>query len=114
MATRSLSPKRALERMQQYRQAIRTLALQRAKQSVRANIRAKRQRIADFSAREITLLSEDYLTQHRDELIAESKHVIATSPYFVRWRLPPEVFEKNPKTEHSPNANSANSGVIVR
>ena len=42
-----------------------------AKKVVKATIRAKGQRISDFSAREITLLAEDYLAQHRAELIAE-------------------------------------------
>jgi hypothetical protein len=67
-ATNSLSPKRALERMQRHRHAVIVLALQRAKKVVQANIRAKGQRITDFSAREITLLAEDYLAQHRQEL----------------------------------------------
>jgi len=84
-----------------------------AKKVVKATIRAKGQRISDFSAREITLLAEDYLAQHRAELIAEAKHIVATSPYFERWRLPPEPFEKLPETEHSPNASSAIAGQIA-
>jgi hypothetical protein len=112
MATRTLSPKRALERLRQHRAAVITLAHQRAKKIVQANIRAKGQRLADYSAREIALLAENYLAQHRQELIAEAENVIATSPYFVQWRLP--VFEKIAEIEHSANANSANSRVIVR
>jgi hypothetical protein len=54
----------------------------------RPNIRAKGQRLADFSAKEITLLAEDYLAQHGPELMAEAEEVIATSPGFERWRLP--------------------------
>jgi hypothetical protein len=72
---------------------------------VQTGIRAKGQRLADFSAREITLLAEDYLAQHRQELIAEAENVIATSPYFAEWRVP--VFEKNAETEHSPTPGSA-------
>ena len=87
-ATRILSPKRALERLRQHRAAVITLALQRAKKAVQASIRAKGQRLADFSAREITLLAEDYLAQHRQELITEAEHAIATWPGFARWRLP--------------------------
>ena len=72
----------------QHRSAVIVLAMQRAKRLVQANIRAKGQRLADFSAMEITLLAEDYLAQHRPELIAEAEEVIATSPGFERWRLP--------------------------
>jgi hypothetical protein len=110
-ATRTLSPKRVLERLQRHRRAVIALAHQRAKRLVQASIRAKGQRLADFSAREIALLAEDYLAQHRQELIAEAENVIATSPYFAEWRIP--VFEKITKTEHSPNANSAIAGQIV-
>ena len=87
-ATISLSPKRTLERMQRHRHAVMVLAMQRAKKAVQANIRAKGQRIADFSAREITLLAEDYLAQHREQLWAEAEHAIATWPGFARWRVP--------------------------
>jgi hypothetical protein len=105
-ATRTLPPKRVLERLQRHRRAVIALAHQRAKRLVQAGIRAKGQRLSDFSAREITLLAEDYLAQHRAELVAEARHVIATWPGFARWRCPPEVFEKITKIEHSPNANS--------
>src|SRR5262245_60996319 len=111
MATTSLSPKRALERLRQHRAAVIALALQRAKKAVQADIRAKGQRISDFSAREITLLAEDYLAQHRAELIAEAEHAIATWPGFAAWRVP--VFEKVTETEHSLNANSAIAGQFA-
>ena len=66
-AKRSLSPKRLQERLQRHRQAVFVLAMQRAKKVVQANIRAKGQRLADFSAREITLLAEDNLAQHGEQ-----------------------------------------------
>jgi hypothetical protein len=62
--------------------------MQRAKKTVQTNIRAKGQRPADFSAKEITLLAEDYLAHHREELRAEAENAIATWPGFARWRLP--------------------------
>jgi hypothetical protein len=87
-ATRSLSPKRALERMQRHRHAVILLALQRAKRSVQAGIRAKGLRICDFAAKEITLLAEAELERNRAQLIAEAEEAIATWPGFERWRLP--------------------------
>ena len=76
------------DRLAQHRSAVFTLAMQRAKKTVQANIRAKGQRIADFSAQEITLLAEDYLAQHGEQLWAEAEHAIATWPGFERWRRP--------------------------
>jgi len=76
------------DRLAQHRRAVITLAHQSAKKTVQADIHAKGQRIADFSAREITLLAEDYLAQHREQLWAEAEHAIATWPGFARWRLP--------------------------
>ena len=76
------------DRLAQHRSAVLTLAMQRAKKVVQANIRAKGQRPADFSAKEITLLAEDYLAQHGEELRAQAERAIATWPGFARWRLP--------------------------
>jgi hypothetical protein len=89
------------DRLAQYRRAVITLAHQSAKKTGQADIRAKGQRIADFSAREITLLAEDYLAQHREQLWAEAEHAIATWPGFARWRVP-----SRPDSE-SDNANTA-------
>jgi hypothetical protein len=88
MATRSLPPKRALEKLRQHRHAVLTLALMRAKKAVQANIRAKGHRLSDYSAREISHLAEDYLVQHGVRLRAEAEHTIATWPGFARWRKP--------------------------
>ena len=82
------------EGLAQHRHAVITLALQRAKKAVQAGIRAKGQRIAGFSAREITLLAEDYLAQHREQLWAEAEHAIATWPRFARWRVPSDLIPK--------------------
>ena len=94
-AARSLSPKQLLERMQRHRTAVATLALYRAKNAVRANIRAKGLKLAQFSAKEITILAEDYLAQHRERLRVEAEHTIATWPGFARWRLPTANIENN-------------------
>jgi hypothetical protein len=82
MATRSLSPKRAAERMQRFRSAVRTIALLRAKKAVQAQIRAKGERLSEYSCRDISLLAEAHLTQHLDELVARATLVVATFPEF--------------------------------
>ncbi len=53
-----------------------TLALQRAKRAVQAQLRAQGLKLAQFSAQEITLLAEAHLAQHRDELMAEAKAIV--------------------------------------
>jgi hypothetical protein len=50
---------------------------------------------------EISLLAEDYLTEHRAELVAEAIEVINTSPDFVRWRNPPVQRALPPHTTHA-------------
>jgi hypothetical protein len=58
MATRTLSPKRTLECS-----AVAVLAMQSARWAVQAQIRANGQKIAQFSAREISVLAEAHLAQ---------------------------------------------------
>jgi hypothetical protein len=56
---RSLSPDRALERLRQHhRHAVITLALRRAKKAVEARIRARGEKLAHYSARELRLLAD--------------------------------------------------------
>jgi hypothetical protein len=88
MAMRSLSPKQILERTQQHRHAVTVLAMQSAKRAVKADIRAKGLKVAQFSAKEITILAEAHLAQHREQLRAEAEHTIATWPGFARWVCP--------------------------
>ena len=89
-ANNSLSPKREAERVHRYRSAVMTLSLQRAKKAVEHELRAKGLKVAHYSCRELRLLAEQYFNQNRDALIADAEEVIATSPYFARWRLPAE------------------------
>jgi hypothetical protein len=115
MATTNLSQNRALERIRQHRHAVFVLALQRAKKSVVAQIRAQGLKPQHFSAREVTLMAEAELERNRDRLVPEAEHVINTWPGFARWRLPPghEVFAKSTEIEHLPNADSAIAGEIA-
>jgi hypothetical protein len=110
-ASRTLSPKRVLEKLRQHRACVLTLAHQSAQKTVRAQLRAQGVKLHDVSYRDLRIQAEEYIDAHRDELIAEAEHVIATSPYFVRWRIP--VFEKIQVIEHSPNAEGAIAGQIA-
>src|SRR5215467_14469378 len=113
MAARSLSPKQILERLQRHRSAVAVLAMQSARREVKAQIRAQGLKVAHYSAKEISILAEAHLAQHREQLRAEAEHAINTWPGFARWRLPKEVFVKLQEIEHSLKANSAVAGEIV-
>jgi hypothetical protein len=85
-AARSLSPKRTLERMRQHRQCVIVLARQSARKAIKAHLRAEGLKLSQFSAKDISIRAEAWFDVHRERLIAEAEHVIATSPYFARWR----------------------------
>ena len=72
MATPSLSPKLTLEIARRQHHAVSVLAIQRAKRSVQRQLQAQGLKLAQFSAKDITLLAEGYLAQHRHELIVEA------------------------------------------
>ena len=97
----SLSPKRAAERMRQHRYAVFVLAMQRAKKSVLAQLRAQGLKPAQFSAREINLMAKAELERNRARLVAEAEEIVATSPRFARWRC-----ENAPKSMSSAVQNS--------
>ena len=102
MATRSLSAKQILERLQRHRSAVAVLAMQSARRAVRAQIRANGQKIAQFSAREISVLAEAHLAQHRERLRAEAEHTIATWPGFAYLRVPSANIKTNAQTQTRP------------
>ncbi len=70
-AAPSLSPK-TLEKIRRHHHAVVVLAGREAKKAVVAQLRAQGLKPQQFTAREIALLAEDYLAQHRAELIAEA------------------------------------------
>jgi hypothetical protein len=72
-----------------------TLARMRAKKSVLLELRAQGLKPQHFSAREIAVLTDYYLNQHRAELMAEAAEAIATWPGFARWRLPSANIESS-------------------
>jgi hypothetical protein len=91
MATTSLSPKRELERIRKHRSAVITLAMQQAKRLVQRQLQAQGLKLAQFSAKEITLLAEAELERNRARFIAVAEQTINTWPGFARLRLPPEL-----------------------
>ena len=92
-----------------------TLARMRAKKSVLLTLRAQGFKPQHFSVREIAVLTDYYLNQHRARLMAKAAEEIATWPELAPWRLPlgNEVFVKSTKIENSSNANSAIAGEIA-
>src|SRR5215468_5189150 len=82
----NLSPNIATQRMLRHRSAVMTLARMRAKKSVLLALRVQELKPQHFSAREIAVLAEYYLNQHRAKLMAEAEEAIATWPGLARWR----------------------------
>ena len=109
------SPNCETQRMLRHRSAVMTLARMRAKKAVLLALRAQGLKPQDFSTREIGVLTDYYVNQHRVKLMAEAAEAIATWPGFAQWRLPPgqEVVVKSTEIEQSANADRANSGVIA-
>ena len=87
-ATRTLSPKRVLEKLRQHRAYVLTLAYQSAQRTVRAKLRAQGVKLNDVGYRDLRIQAEAHFDAHRAELIAEAEHAIATWPGFARWRVP--------------------------
>lgn len=85
-ATPSLSPK-ALERIRRFRSAVRTIALYRAKQAVREDIRAQGLKLGEFSARDIAIRAEAILAERGNELLAAATRDVATFPEFARFDI---------------------------
>ena len=113
--TAILSPNRETQGMLRHRSAVMTLARMRAKKSVLLSLRAQGFKPQHFSVREIAVLTDYYVNQHRARLIAEAEEIIETWPGFAQWRLPPgqEVLAKSTEIEHLPNADSAIAGEIA-
>ena len=61
--------KRQEEAMAKLHRAVMVFAKQRAKQAVIADIRAKGQKIADFSCLQINLLAQDYFARNMEQLV---------------------------------------------
>jgi hypothetical protein len=112
-ASRSLSAKRALERMHKYRHAVIVLAMQRAKKSVLAQLRAQGLKPQRFSAREISVLADVEFERNRARLIADAEHSIETWPGFAPYRLGANISNNAQATESSNSTTSTvqNSGA---
>jgi hypothetical protein len=67
---------------------------------VEDELRSKGIRTTLIRPAEISLLARDYLAQHRERLLAEAEHAIATWPGFVRWRLPGANLNNGAQTEN--------------
>ena len=55
-----------------------------------------------------SIRADAYFDVHREWLVAEAEHVIATSPYFARWRLPDCAnIETNAQSENEPKSTTS-------
>ena len=78
--------KRQEEAARKLRYAAMAWAMQSAKTAVKEDIRAKGQKLGQFSCKEISLLAEDYFAAHMEELVTKAAHDVATWPGFAKLR----------------------------
>jgi hypothetical protein len=64
---------RQLQRQTQLRCAVAVLAKQRARKIVMAMVRAKGERISDYTNRDLSMMAEQYMTQHWEELLPRAR-----------------------------------------
>src|SRR6516162_4818808 len=103
MARRSLSPNRVAQKLREHHHAVIVLAHQSARKAIKAQLRAEGLKLSQFSAKDISIRADAYFDVHRERLIAEAEQIIATSPYFERWRLPDGAnIETNAQSEMPP------------
>jgi hypothetical protein len=69
---------------QHFRSAVMTIAMMRAKKAAQAQLRARGLKPQHYSSREIVVMAEAYLGQHREELISKAAADVATFPEFAR------------------------------
>ena len=69
--------------MQRFQSAVRTIAFLKAKKAVQAQIRARGERISDYSCRDISVLANAHLAQHQEELISKATAVVLTFREFA-------------------------------
>jgi hypothetical protein len=94
--------------MRQHRQCVIVLARQSARKAIKAQLRAEGLKLRQFSARDISIRADAYLDVHRERLIAEAEQVVATSPYFARWRLPDCAnIETDAQSENEPKSTTS-------
>jgi hypothetical protein len=79
----SILSKRDVERIRRHRKAIMVVAKMRAKKVVVAQLRAQGLKVHHYSARDIALLTEDYMAQHLEPLINKAAEDVATWPEFA-------------------------------
>ena len=81
-----------------------TLTRMRAKKAVLLELRAQGLKPQHSSVREIGVLTDYYVNQHRARLMAEAEEAIATWPGFARWRLPGANIRTNAQEENEPKS----------
>ena len=107
MATRSLSPNRIVQKLREHRQCVIVLARQSARKAIKAQLRAEGLKLSQFSAKDISIRADAYFDVHRERLIAETEQIIATSPYFARWRLPSANITTVAQSENEPKSTTS-------
>ncbi len=68
-----------------FHHAVMVIALMRARKAVKAQLRAKGEKPQLYSMKEITVMAEQWLQTHMEELINKAAADVATFPEFAKW-----------------------------
>jgi ribose 5-phosphate isomerase RpiB len=116
MATHSLSPKHRAEILHKLRQATLALAHFRSNQEIKRQIKAQGHKLANYSARELALLAEDYFTAHSAALIEEAKpvvdHWLATGFFGKRAQRAFANIETNAQSENGLKSTTSSLHIL--
>jgi hypothetical protein len=75
-ATQSIQQTPTAAQAQTMNRAVVVLAWRSAKEAVKLKLRAQGLKLQQFSARDITVLAEEYLAEHRAQLIHEAREIV--------------------------------------
>jgi hypothetical protein len=111
MATRIISQKTIAKHRQaaiaKHHEVVMMLARSAAKKVIKARLREKGVRLTLVKPKDINAPAYDYLAEHRQQLIAEAEHTIATSPFFKRWRLPCAEISSDAQKQNEPKSTTS-------
>jgi hypothetical protein len=111
MANRSLSQptinKHHQWKIEKHRLAVMMLARSAAVKVIKARLREQGVRLTLVKPKDLNGPAYEYLAQHREQLIAQAEHILATSPHFKSWRLPCANVVSNAQTQTEPKSTTS-------
>ena len=97
--------------MQRFRSAVIIISKMRARQAIKDQIRARGDKVSNHSHRDICVMADDWLAQHKDEIIPKAVADCLTFPEFSPWRSELESYAQIQKPQISTTSTLQISGA---